>query len=76
MGKVIRHDNFFYLSGLLMYEVMGKRPMAFRRRIVNEYKKFVDARGGTEAFSGAEEAVGQFLNELNKGENRGPRRRH
>lgn len=53
--------SFYSAAGTAMLRLLGERPEGFQKKIVNEFKVFIDAKGGEESFSDAEEAVKQFL---------------
>ena len=75
MGKVVYYDNFYTASGLLIGQILGTRSLEYRKRVVNDYHRFVETNGGKFKFASVEEAIERFLNEPHKGERDERRRR-
>lgn len=55
------NEHFFYNAGLYIGDLLGARPIAFRRKVVDEFHAFVIGYGGVDNFPSSRDAVKQFL---------------
>jgi hypothetical protein len=61
------YEHFFYNAGLHIGGFFGHKSMAFKFKVINQFKAFVDAHGGVDRFSSSEYAVRSFIRKTKGG---------
>lgn len=64
------YEHFFYNSGLHIGEFFGDKSIAFKLKVVGQYKSFIDSHGGIDKFSSSQDAVRHYIRKT-KGGSRG-----
>lgn len=79
MLKENDYVNFYYNSGLYLGSYLdaayGYITPEKKVKVIGDFKRFIESRGGVERFTSSRVAVMQFLNKISQGVKYGRKRR-
>lgn len=55
------YEHFFYNAGLYLGDFFGDRHMAFKHKVLSQFKAFVDSHGGADRFESSKDAVRHYI---------------